>query len=116
MSVSRTPNVVRGNRATLILELKADGQPFADLATAIAARFAAIDLDGSVVIDKTAIGTELLMDTPTQGHVSVPLSSTDTDIEEGRYDIAFQGDWGPGDQLEWNFPVPLVIMKGVIPV
>lgn len=116
MSISRTPQIVRGNRATLLLELKADDQPFANLGTALSARFVVIDRDGvTILIDKTAIGTELLMDTPEMGTVSVPLSSDDTDIEEGRYDIAFQGNWGLGDTLEWNFPVPLVIEKGVIP-
>ena len=115
MSVSRTPSVVRGNRATLLLELKADGQPVADLGSLLSARFVVIDRVGNVLIDKTVIGTELLLDTPEQGTVSVARSSADTDIEEGLYESAFQGDWGPADQLEWNFPVPLVILRGVIP-
>lgn len=105
-------SIVRGNRADLILTLKADGVPVPNLADAIAARFVAINGEKAVIIDK-ALG-DMTINDPEVGNVRIPLSSADTDIATGRYDIAFQATWGALDVLEWNFTSALIILEGVI--
>ena len=110
---SNSIDIIRGNAVALQISLKADGIPVADLASMTAARFVAIDGDGDLIIDKSL--PDMLIDQPVEGTVTIPLSSVDIDISERRYDIAFQGTWGPADNLEWNFPSVLNILKGIIP-
>ena len=110
----RYPSIVRGNRAILRINLLADNQPVSDLASAIGARFVALRRhDRTIEIDKAL--TDMSVDDPQTGTVSITLSSTETDIEAGTFDIAIQFTWGAGDVLEWNFPESLSIVKGLIP-
>lgn len=106
--------IVRKNSACLTIHLKTDGLPIQNLASALSARFVAVDSDGDVVIDKD-MTSGVTLDDPEVGDVKVELNSIDTDIEYGRYDIAFQVVWGASDQLEWNFTSPLLIQEEIIP-
>jgi hypothetical protein len=108
------PSIVRGNMAVLRLRLRADGQVLDNLAFAIGARFVAVKRrTGIVGLDRNL--AQMRMDDPETGTISVPLSSVETDIDEGEYDIAIQITWGAGDVLEWNFVEPLHIVKGIVP-
>jgi len=107
-------NITRKNSVNLILHLQTNGAAITSLGSAIEARFVAVNADGDIIIDKS-LGSGVTLDTPEQGDVTVELTSTDTDVEFGRYDIAFKAVWGPANQLEWNFPIPLVIEEGVVP-
>ena len=111
--VHDTVSVLRGNAITLRITLKTDGTPITDMATAIAARFVAVDSSGNFVIDK-ALG-DMSVDDPETGTVSIPLSSTDTDLTPGRYEIAIQFSWSGSNVLEWNLTQVLVVHKDVIP-
>lgn len=110
------PTITRGNKAILRMCLKADGVPIDVLGSAVSGRFVAIDKNGGgeVIIDKAL--ADMQIDTPVLGTVSIDLTSDDTDITEGTYDIAIEFSWGPGDTLEWNFVEPLNIVRGVIPL
>jgi hypothetical protein len=107
------PNIIRRNRSNLRLKLKADGVAVADLDTALAIDFVALDHKRHTeAIHKTL--PDLLIDTPETGTITVVLTSLDTDIPEGKYDISVRVTWGVTSSLEWNFVQPLVILRAVI--
>lgn len=108
------PSIVRGNKAILRLKLSTDGEPVQNLAYALGARFVAIKRrTDTIAVDKQLV--DMVVDDPETGTISIPLTSQETDIAEGTYDIAVQVQWGADDLLEWNFVEALNIVKGIIP-
>jgi hypothetical protein len=56
----------------------------------------------------------LLIDNPAVGIISVPLTSPETDMLDGEYDIAVEVVWGPGNRLEWDFSRTLNVVRDQI--
>lgn len=105
--------IVRRNRANLQIHLMVDGESVANLAAAIAVRFVALNEAGGIALDKD-LASGITVDDPDTGYLTVALTSADTDLVPGQYNVAVQVTWGALDSLEWTFSSPLFIMRDVI--
>jgi hypothetical protein len=56
----------------------------------------------------------LLINNPSTGMISVPLTSVETSVLLGEYDVAVEVVWGPGNKLEWDFPNTLNVIRDQI--
>jgi hypothetical protein len=104
---------LQGNAVIIRLLLCADGQPVQTLATAIGGTFQIMGHRDNVVgIQK--LWPSLLINNPSVGMISVPLTSVETDNLLGEYDVAVEVVWGPGNKLEWSFPNTLNVIRDQI--
>lgn len=106
-------SILQGNSVILQLYLCAGGQPVTNLAAAISGVFQAMGhRDNAIGVTKN-LGA-MSIDDPSTGYVKIPLSSTETSLMGGEYDISIEFVWGPGNALEWNFSKTLNIIRDQI--
>jgi hypothetical protein len=103
-------NLLQGNSTIIRLKLCADGIPVPNLSSAIGGSFQLLGHRDNVVGIFKNWGS-LLIDNPVVGIISVPLTSPETDLLDGEYDISVEVVWGPGNRLEWNFPRTLNVIR-----
>lgn len=104
--------IVRGNSVNVIVKVTKDGDPVDNLDELDDARFVVEDKDHTYLIDKDI--TDMQVDTPEEGSVTIPLNSEDTNIPEGVYRMAFQADWTSEDKVEFVFSTKFKVLSGLI--
>lgn len=68
--------------------------------------------DNVVGIQK--VWADLQIDTPSTGMISVPLTSVETSVLLGEYDVAVEVVWGAGNKLEWMFSNTINVLRDQI--
>jgi hypothetical protein len=95
------------------LHLCANGQPVQNLGTAIGGTLQIMGHRDNVIGIQKDWGM-LQIDSPNVGDISLPLTSLETAVLLGEYDIAVEVMWGPGNKLEWSFPNTLNVIRDQI--
>jgi len=104
---------LQGNAVIIRLLLCVNGQPVQNLSAAIDGTFQIMGHRDNVVgIQKN--WSSLLINNPSIGMISIPLTSVETRYLFGEYDIAVEVVWSVGNTLEWSFSKTLNVIRDQI--
>lgn len=104
----------KGNSIILRMRLYGNGVPMQNLAAAISASCVSLRRTDNAYGFRKSL-SDMLVNNPEIGVVSIPLSSVETAQMEGEYDVSIQFVWGPADALEWKFKTTLNVPRDYIP-